>query len=440
MKLLRKGFAIAVALLVGMSALRAQVDSIDYLELSLEQLMNIEITTASKKTETNFESPLSSSVITYDEILKSGVTSIPEAMRLIPGVIVREQSNGVYDVQLRGFDYVASGSLPYSTNSITLVLIDGRPVFRDFQGGTYWESLPIELVDVDRIEVIRGPSSSMYGANAAAGVINIITKRLRKNDDNKHYCTANLQKGNNNTNLMSVNAGMRANKFSVGFSGNYSQRNKTDNLYYDMKRQSYVVLDSIQGRAKGTYAFAKDKNTRYPNPAQSLDKYGINSYLNYAVNEKVNFDLSFGLQKSEVQKAYVDATYTPLTTERSETEFVNFKSDLYGLNLQASHLRGYQNTLGVAGWEYTFYNTDLNLEYNIELLDKKLIVRPGVNYRESLYNDSLSQRTFGYGFINNNEAKLTTMAGMLRFDYTPIDPLRFIASLRYDKYNYPDKG
>ncbi|MGC3978729.1 MAG: Plug domain-containing protein [Paludibacteraceae bacterium] len=89
---------------------------------------------------------------------------------MVPGLIVREKTNGNYDVHIRGNDNMPpKGMFIYSENSISLVMIDGRPVYNYSFGGTFWEALPVDLVDVERIEIIRGPSSALYGPNADFG-------------------------------------------------------------------------------------------------------------------------------------------------------------------------------------------------------------------------------------------------------------------------------
>src|SRR6187402_3672610 len=101
----------------------------DLYDLSLEELMNVPINSASKKDETLFDAPLSSYTITRSDIDKAGSTSIMEALRLAPGVIVREQTNGVYDIHIRGLDNILRTSQAYTkTNLTTLVMIDSRPV------------------------------------------------------------------------------------------------------------------------------------------------------------------------------------------------------------------------------------------------------------------------------------------------------------------------
>ena len=172
----RVNYLMIFFLSLGLKVYGQDVDQ-DLFDLSLEELMNIEIVSASKKSESSFKSPLASTVLTKDEIMASGATTIEEALRLVPGLLVREETNGNFDVHIRGNDNLPPGNFTfYSENSMSLVMIDGRPVYNYINGGTFWESLPISLVDVERIEVVRGPSTALYGPNAVTGAINIITR------------------------------------------------------------------------------------------------------------------------------------------------------------------------------------------------------------------------------------------------------------------------
>ncbi len=125
---------------------------------------------------------MSADVITRDMIQKSGARTIPEALRLLPGMIVREQSSGNFDVHIRGLDNIPPGSMMHDFPSTTmLVMIDYRVVYNYIMGGTFWETLPIDIVDVERIELVRGPTAALYGPNAVTGVINIITRKPTAN-------------------------------------------------------------------------------------------------------------------------------------------------------------------------------------------------------------------------------------------------------------------
>ena len=187
----------------------------------LEYFLNKDVTSASKRAEKSLNSPLSTTVLSRDEIVNSGATSIPEALRLVPGMIVREKTKGNYDVHIRGNDNMPpKGMFVYSENTISLIMIDGRPVYNYAFGGTFWESLPIDLNDVERIEVIRGPSSALYGPNAVSGAINIITRTV---ESKKIHTDGQLQLGTNNSKIANAGASFGlGEKLKVRLSGNYT--------------------------------------------------------------------------------------------------------------------------------------------------------------------------------------------------------------------------
>jgi iron complex outermembrane receptor protein len=143
----------------------------DLKQMSLEQLSQIEVTTPSKEPEKAFRTPAAIYVITGEDIRRSGVTSIPEALRLAPGVEVARIDSDKWSIGIRGFGSRLARNV--------LVLIDGRTVYTTLLAGTYWEVQDTLLEDIDRIEVIRGPGGTIWGPNAVDGVINIITKRAK---------------------------------------------------------------------------------------------------------------------------------------------------------------------------------------------------------------------------------------------------------------------
>ena len=140
-------------------------------QLSLEQLGNVEVTTASKEPEQVWRTPAAIYVITQEDIRRSGVTSIAEVLRLAPGLEVARTDSDHWAVGIRGFGGQFSKSL--------LVLIDGRSVYSPLFSGVYWQVQDTLLEDIERIEVIRGPGGTIWGANAVNGVINIITKNTK---------------------------------------------------------------------------------------------------------------------------------------------------------------------------------------------------------------------------------------------------------------------
>jgi iron complex outermembrane receptor protein len=143
----------------------------DLASLSLEELMNIEVTSVSKREERLFEAPAAIFVITPEDIRRSGATSLPELFRMVPGMHVARISANKWAISARGFNNEFANKL--------LVLIDGRSVYTPLFGGVFWDIQDVPLEDIERIEVIRGPGASLWGANAVNGVINIVTKKAR---------------------------------------------------------------------------------------------------------------------------------------------------------------------------------------------------------------------------------------------------------------------
>jgi iron complex outermembrane recepter protein len=146
-----------------------QQKATDLTDRSLEDLMNVEVTSVSKKPETLSRTASAVFVITQEDISRSGATTISDLLRMVPGVDVAQINANAWAVSVRGFNGRFSNEL--------LVLLDGRSVYTSSFGGVFWDVLDLPLDDIDRIEVIRGPGGSAWGANAVNGVINIITKK-----------------------------------------------------------------------------------------------------------------------------------------------------------------------------------------------------------------------------------------------------------------------
>ena len=146
--------------------LLARVD--DLASLSLESLMNIDVVSVSKRSEPLQQSPAAVFVLDGGTIIRSGVKSIPEALRLIPGVQVARLDSHSYAITARGFNSTVADKLE--------VLMDGRSLYTPLFSGVFWDAQDTLMDDIARIEVIRGPGAALWGANAVNGVVNIVTK------------------------------------------------------------------------------------------------------------------------------------------------------------------------------------------------------------------------------------------------------------------------
>jgi iron complex outermembrane receptor protein len=147
-------------------------ESTDFTKFSLEELKDVVIVSASKKPEMVSDVAAAVYVITQQDIRRSGVTSIPEALRLAPGVHVARISATDWAINIRGLNDQFAQNL--------LVMIDGRKVYTHVFSGVFWDIQDTVIEDIDRIEVIRGPGAALWGANAVNGVINIITKQAKQ--------------------------------------------------------------------------------------------------------------------------------------------------------------------------------------------------------------------------------------------------------------------
>ncbi len=155
--------------LAAITAWDASAQEVDPFALSPEQLFDATVVSVSKIPERLGDAAAAIYVLTSEDIVRSGATSIPEVLRLVPGVQVARINTSSWAISVRGFNS--------STANKLLVLIDGRAVYDPLFSGVYWDVQDTALADIERIEVIRGPGASVWGANAVNGVINIITKK-----------------------------------------------------------------------------------------------------------------------------------------------------------------------------------------------------------------------------------------------------------------------
>jgi len=420
-----------------------EVNDEELYELSLEELMNVDIYSASKKVEKIFDSPLSSTTLTRREIENSGATSIPEALRLIPGIIVREQTSGNYDIHIRGFDNLIRYSNGIGHNStITLVMIDGRPVYNPNVGGTYWETLPIGVNDVERIEVVRGPSSPLYGPNAGSGVINIITRNFGTTNT---MVRGDIQYGTPNTVIGQLAVGTSlGQKSKLMVTGNLQKRDRHETQFFDTTTNSFVPnIDAVTPQAivPGVTPaipladFIEDEKL-------ALDQKGINLFFDHTVSDQVAFGFEAGYQDANALKYFTDNSYTYHTAVEDDSYYLNAHLTYHNLRVRGSYAAGFENTnksnLTIDS-RIDFEKFEMLAEYDIDL-SEQLTVRPGLNIQYNHYDDTeyggdADQNTFG---TLNNDASITTVAASVRADYRPTDRLRFAGAARFDKYNIAD--
>lgn len=458
-------------------------------------IMNKSVSSASKQNEDSFTSPLATTVITRDELRTYGATTIEDAFRLIPGMIVTQKFNGVYDIHMRGLNNLPdNNTLLYTENNNTLLMVDGRIVNNYITGAMQMERLPISIEDVERIEVVRGACSALYGMNAVNGVINIITEK--PSADSKKVSGA-IQMGNNNTAITDVALRTNINdKWSVGLTVNaqYRQRPTSDiylapqlDLYHANSKAAYNSCTNLQGGTSNeerwnvinsnatavpstggfysleylnqlfkiqdemnyttyeskvySYKLFEDYATiydRFSDSKLARRNFGINGYVSFAPTPEIHFDLSGGYQNSYIMTNPI--LYAPITMagQTSKTGYVNLDATVKDLHMLVNYSAGPQNLYyGFPGAKVNGQNINAQAEYDINVGD--LSIRPAVAWQYLYYKDYENyyngEKLSG---LFNDDADLTTISPSLRLDYK-LDTWRFVAGIRGDKTSAPDK-
>jgi iron complex outermembrane recepter protein len=424
---------------LGVQEIYCQTDSIvsvmmfqssvrDLMKLPLEISSDKEIFSASKIKEKAFNAPLTSYVITQEDIQKAGASHIAEALRLVPGAVVRETSNGNYTVDLRGLD----NTLPYGELANTqakgiLLMIDGRPMYNQLLGGVFWETLPIDIHDVEQIEVVQGPVSALYGSNAMNGVINIITRRVT----NKKIA-GNLQAGSFNSFIANsaVSYQNKNEKFAFTISNHVHQRNRTEETYFFTSKNQYVVRDSLKNPSNPAFVPSK----LYPDPTLSFRKYAINTFWEYKPHSNLQMRLSAGFENDQAHKiAVTNNVVTPMANTFSETYYIDYQATWKNISTQAAMATGEQEFKTNLS-PIQFQNWDMGVEYNFTRI-KNLRVTPILNYKSYAFRDKNALT----GFLRSESYKINTvLAGGIKLDYMLWEKLRMIANLRLEKFNDPN--
>lgn len=437
--------------LIGTCTLFSQETTV-YDEMSLDELCEVDVVvTASKKPEDLFDAPLSVTIVKKDEIIKAGCRNIMEALRLSPGLIVRETTPGNFDIHIRGFDDVNKNFyMPLPFNSTILVMIDYRVVFSYFSGGTLWETLPIGIQDIERIEVVRGPASALYGPNAVNGVINIITSQAKEPGLNT-YVHAGL--GTQKTEIVNASVGYNwSDKTKINFSANFSERNRFDRNYYSWNDKNYVnwrdlsmimdvMKDTITRELYTARDFMDTLNTDF-NEKLSYQSAGANAFFSH-ITCNSRYDVSLGINHSESQKPGPMNFLTPFSQFRSNSIYFDSHISIFNWTGQFNVITGENiNNFAFNSHKYTVLNA--TLEYNWQIF-KSLNFRPGLNVRQiQYYSPIINDQPFDFAKMNysftDEKRKVTNRAFYFLTEWKPTSNLRFIGGLRADTFNLDKTG
>lgn len=420
-----------------------------YDDMSIDDLLNVNvIVTASKKLEDLFEAPLSVTIIKKEQIQQAGCTSIMEALRLAPGLIVREATPGNFDIHIRGFDDANKNFyVPIPFNSTILVMIDNRVVFSYFSGGTLWETLPVGIQNIERIEVVRGPASALYGPNAVNGVINIITSHAKESGLNTF---ANVGFGTQNSKNVNTSIGYNWNdNTKISLSTNFNERNRFDNSYYSWKNNQYVnqnhlelfedILRDTINRINWVSKDFMDALQSKFDETLSLQTFNTTLYFSHNFGLQTKLDFSLGGSHSQSQKPGNMNFLTPMSQTKSQSFYFDSRITHYNWSGQINFIKGEDlSNFGFNSYSYNVFNA--LVEYNWQITPT-INFRPGLDVRQVEYKSPITDANI-YNFATlNNEYKTNSFRKVLNqafyflSEWRPTSSLRFIGGMRVDTFS-----
>jgi iron complex outermembrane receptor protein len=334
----------------------------DLTEISIEELANIEVISVSRKPQKQSQTAAAIFVVTAEDIRRSGVTSIPEALRLVPGLDVARISSSKWAVSSRGFNSRYSNKL--------LVLLDGRSLYLPLFSGVFWENQDLYIEDIERIEVVRGPGASLWGANAVNGVINIITKHSQD---------------------------ARGTEVIAG-GGNYERGFARARFGEKVGAESFV-------RAYASY-FNRDEMVDEDQDGlkDPWEKFQTGFRTDSSLGENCNLTVQGDIYRSLINEESTILTISPPTYSESH----DLENETTGYNLLSRYTHRFQGGSEMAVQAYYDYmdkeegtirlkegTLDLDIQYRMSPLSIHEIIW-GVGYR--LYSDEVISPVVGIGF------------------------------------------
>ena len=321
----------------------------DITGFSLEDLMAMEVTTLSRTAKPISSMTAAAFVVTQEDIRRSGATSIPQALRMVPGLQVARIDANKWAVTARGFNGWYSNKL--------LVLLDGRSVYATLFSGVYWDALDTHLADVERIEVIRGPGASLWGANAVNGIINVVTKSAAQTTGGMATGIVGTEETWNGALRYGFRIGDRAyaRMYAKGFDKDSSLARSSGESAYDdwSKDQAGFRLDWERDR-QNDFTLQGDI---YQGRAHDHFFINNNSEPPFVVPERYRSEFSGGNVLGRWQHCFSEASdmilQTYLDITRRDSEALGEERDLFDMDFQHRWLlsSGHELLWG-AGYRY----------------------------------------------------------------------------------------
>ncbi|MCO4744711.1 MAG: TonB-dependent receptor [Proteobacteria bacterium] len=378
-----------------------------YAEGAYERL----VVTASRYGQDPLDSPSTLTVLTSEDIRLSGVTNIPDLFRRVAGVEVMNPRVGKSEVSIRGFNSQLSNKI--------LVLIDGRSTYLDFVGTTFWNGLPVTLEEIDRIEIIRGPGSAIYGANAMNGVVNIITKTPGEGGN-----IAKFEVGSPGYTRAVAGVSGRSGTTAYRFGADYSQNGRWEKEFEDGEFSGLETFTDNQDRGQQTFR----ANGRLDQTFLDGDGFAsVSGGFSRQSFEYVNIGV-LGPYGMEADQAFVrgDISYGPLHARA----FYNHDSGFTGPWAQPAHTPYELNT----HFKGTTFDVEVETSGEFDTGPVEHHINGGASYRKKTVADFwfLGQELGDDPYIQHHYAAFLQ-------DEMSLGPAKLVASVRYDLHPLIDK-
>lgn len=290
-----------------------EFDVDDLRDLSIEELLNLEVTSVTLKEARQIDSPAAISVLSHDDIQRSGATSLAEALRLVPGLHVAAVNSSQHAISARGFSGVFANKM--------LVLVDGRAVYTPLFAGVFWDLQQQMLDDLDRVEVIRGPGGAIWGANAMNGVINVVSQSADK--------TQGLHSYMGGGNVHQAMGGVRYGG-TIGedlYYRVFASHNRTDDHLLASGAGAGDAWQSTQGGFRFDYLPCSDIQATWQGDATFLDLYDGTSSAHNA-NTLARWKKTFSKRSNFEVQTYYDRT------ARDEAMRASSVTDIFDIRFQ----------------------------------------------------------------------------------------------------------
>jgi iron complex outermembrane receptor protein len=404
----------------------------DMLTLPISVKEEIRVYSSSKQLEKAVEALWQVNIITQEQIQNSGATCIAEALRLVPNVLVRQKSNGHYDVRMKGFAVSSSGGLLQEQNQNTILLLwDNMPLNQYFNGEIFWEAIPVSVANIEKIEVLSAPLGTYYGQNPISGIIHLLSKQSKEVG---LRARADLQGGNYQTFIHNFSAyyGL-SDKLNFQVTGSYWASRRFQDTYFLNPLQRWVESDSLlfyQANAGETNLYTNLSN----------QNYNLNAQIHYQPNAKKLFRVMVGTQRTFSQEFYKEVGVIAQTIRQMQQYFLNFNGKINQFYLNLNYQAGTQNlATGYNGYDFRPHQFNTSLEYLFER--GKFSIVPQLRYTFASYSQKkLNIDNSAYSNSLEDRVSLNSIGVGVRAELSPTDKWRMVLALSNDFWDTPSQS